>query len=199
MVGSISGRFVPTATGGSCTDRLSPHPSQQRGRLETGNSNGCRGRSSESEPTQTERVTFQRMSSLFWSPSMRKHLFASAGVLACVLTSVTLNCARAEPPESMAYFEPKKPVHRMRHPRGNHAGARFRQSSQAQRKIGRICKDVAPPIMNPLASTASFGPVVFGASEHVGVLFENEKAINMWVSHVGNLHGGILFAVGRGW
>jgi len=41
----------------------------------------------------------------------------------------------------------------------------------------------------PACLYSDIGPIVFGASEHVGVLFDNDRAINLWVSHVGNRRG----------
>jgi hypothetical protein len=41
----------------------------------------------------------------------------------------------------------------------------------------------------PACVYGDIGPVVFGASEHVGVVIDNERALNVWVSHVGNRRG----------
>jgi hypothetical protein len=45
------------------------------------------------------------------------------------------------------------------------------------------------PIAEPACVYGDIGPVVFGASEHVGVVIDNERALNVWVSHVGNRRG----------
>jgi hypothetical protein len=42
---------------------------------------------------------------------------------------------------------------------------------------------------NPACIYSDIGPILFGASEHLGVLFDNDRAINLWVSHVGNRRG----------
>jgi hypothetical protein len=36
----------------------------------------------------------------------------------------------------------------------------------------------------PVCTYGDIGPVVFGASEHVGVVIDNERVIDVWVSHV---------------
>ncbi len=119
---------------------------------------------------------------------MHKLQLAGAGVLACALAAFGPNLARAEPPRSMAYYEPKTPfivcdtrdeimqvLDAVRTHKLNDKLAEFAKAKGSNGEAACVYSVI--------------GPVLFGASEHVGVLFDNEKAINMWVSHVGNLHG----------
>ena len=55
-------------------------------------------------------------------------------------------------------------------------------------KLAEFAKTTGPKHL-PVCAYSDVGPLVFGASEHVGVLFDSERAINMWISHVGNRHG----------
>ena len=47
----------------------------------------------------------------------------------------------------------------------------------------------AGPKNEPGRLYSDIGPILFGASEPLGVLFDNDRAINLWVSHVGNRRG----------
>ena len=62
------------------------------------------------------------------------------------------------------------------------------RAHKVKQKLAEFAK-TAGPNHEPACLYSEIGPVVFGASEHVGVLFDNEKAIDMWVSHVGNRRG----------
>jgi len=90
----------------------------------------------------------------------------------------------------MAYFEPKTPfvacdthdqimqvLDAVRAHKLSEKLAEFAKMAQSQSNHEAACV------------YSVLGPVLFGASEHVGVVFDSERAINMWVSHVGNLHG----------
>jgi hypothetical protein len=118
---------------------------------------------------------------------MRRLQLASAGALVFVLAT---SLARAEPPKSMAYFEPKTPfvacdthdqimqvLDAVRAHKLNEKLAEFAKVAQSQSNH------------EPGCVYSVLGPVLFGASEHVGVVFDSQRAINMWVSHVGNPHG----------
>lgn len=98
------------------------------------------------------------------------------------------NVARAEPPQSMAYFEPKTPFIAC-DTRGQIMQVlEAVRSHRLSEKLAEFAK--APgPNHEPACVYSVLGPVLFGASEHVGVVFDSERAINMWVSHVGNLKG----------
>jgi len=98
------------------------------------------------------------------------------------------NIARAEPPESMGYYEPKTPfiVCNTRE-----QIMRIVNSVKAN-KLRETLVDFSKQIdakQEPACVYGAIGPVVFGASEHVGVVVDNERALNVWVSHVGNLRG----------
>jgi len=119
---------------------------------------------------------------------MLKLNLASAGTLACAFAALGLGLARAEPPRSMAYYEPKAPfvicnthdqimqvLDAVRAHKLNEKLAEFTKTADVQH--------------DPVCIYGEIGPVLFGASEHVGVLFDSDRAINMWVSHVGNRRG----------
>ena len=57
-----------------------------------------------------------------------------------------------------------------------------------EEKLDEFAK-AAGPKNEPGCLYSDIGPILFGASEHVGVLFDNDRAINLWVSHVGNRRG----------
>jgi hypothetical protein len=67
---------------------------------------------------------------------------------------------------------------------------------KVKKKFDEFVK-AAGPNDEPGCLYSDIGPTLFGASEHVGVLFDNERAINLRVSHVGNRRGESL--VRRGW
>ena len=62
------------------------------------------------------------------------------------------------------------------------------RAHKVEEKLAEFAK-MAGPNHEPACLYSAIGPVLFGASEHVGVIFDNEKAIDMWVSHVGNRRG----------
>jgi hypothetical protein len=41
----------------------------------------------------------------------------------------------------------------------------------------------------PACVYGDIGPIVFGASKHLGLVIDNDRALNVWVSHVANPHG----------
>jgi hypothetical protein len=119
---------------------------------------------------------------------MRKLPIGGVAVLTCALMTMGSNFARAEPPESMGYYEPKTPfivcntreqimqiVDSVKANKLRETLVEFSRQTDA--------KHEAACVYGPI------GPVVFGASEHVGVVIDNERALNVWVSHVGNLRG----------
>jgi hypothetical protein len=108
--------------------------------------------------------------------------------LTCALMTIGSNIARAEPPESMGYYEPKTPfivcnthdeilqiVNSVKANRLRETLVEFSKQTDAKHE--------------PACVYGPIGPVVFGASEHVGVVIDNDRALNVWVSHVGNLRG----------
>ena len=112
------------------------------------------------------------------------------GVVALMCGSMTVgsNFARAEPPDALAYYEPKTPfiacdtreeimqiVDSVKANKLKETLAAFSKQTDGNREPACVYGDI--------------GAVVFGASEHVGVVIDNERALNVWVSHVGNLRG----------
>jgi hypothetical protein len=116
---------------------------------------------------------------------MRRLQLASAGALAFVLAT---NLVRAEPPQSMAYFEPKTPFIACDTHEQIMRVVDAVRAHKLNEKLAEFAKNTQPG-HEPACVYNVLGPVLFGASEHVGVIFDSERAINMWVSHVGNLHG----------
>ena len=120
---------------------------------------------------------------------MRKLLpVGGVAALTCALMTMGSNFARAEPPESMGYYEPKTPfivcnthdeilqiVNSVKANRLRETLVEFSKQTDAKHE--------------PACVYGPIGPVVFGASEHVGVVIDNERALDVWVSHVGNLRG----------
>ena len=112
------------------------------------------------------------------------------GVAALVFGFMTIgaNVARADPPDTLAYYEPKTPfiacdtreeimqiVDSVKANKLKETLAAFSKQTEGNREPACVYGDI--------------GAVVFGASEHVGVVIDNERALNVWVSHVGNLRG----------
>jgi hypothetical protein len=119
---------------------------------------------------------------------MHKLYLAGASIAACALATFGSSLARAEPPQSMAYYEPKTPfVICETHDEIMQVLDSVR-AHKLNEKLAEFSKTPGPK-HEPVCTYSDVGPVLFGASEHVGVLFDSERAINMWVSHVGNRHG----------
>jgi hypothetical protein len=144
----------------------------------------------EAEQSETARVGLATFTIFkrYWSFSMHKMHLAGAGMLACALATLGSNLARAEPPQSAAYYEPKTPFVIC------DTRDQIMQVLDAVRahklkdKLDEFAK-AAGPKNEPGCLYGDVGPILFGASEHVGVLFDNDGAINLWVSHVGNRRG----------
>lgn len=119
---------------------------------------------------------------------MNKRQFIGAAVIACAIATVTSSNARAEPPQSMAYFEPKTPFVVCDTRDQIMQVLDSVKQHKLDEKLAEFAKQ-AQPNKEPACVYSVLGPVVFGASEHVGLVFDNERGIDMWVSHVGNLHG----------
>jgi hypothetical protein len=88
----------------------------------------------------------------------------------------------------MAYFEPKTPFVACDTKEEIMQVLEAVRAHKLEEKLAEFSKDTEPS-HEPACVYSVIGPVLFGASEHVGVVFDTERAINMWVSHVGNLHG----------
>jgi hypothetical protein len=95
---------------------------------------------------------------------------------------------RAQPPQSMAYFEPKTPFVVCNTREQIMQALDSVKQHKLDEKLAEYAKQ-AGPNKEPVCVYSVIGPVLFGASEHVGLVFDNERGINMWVSHVGNRHG----------
>jgi hypothetical protein len=116
---------------------------------------------------------------------MRKLYLAGAGLVALAFSG---SLAQAEPPRSMVYYEPKTPFIVCNSRDEIKQVLDAVRAHQLQQKLAEFAKTTGSK-HEPACVFSDIGPVVFGASEHVGVLFDSEKAINMWVSHVGNHRG----------
>jgi hypothetical protein len=66
-----------------------------------------------------------------------------------------------------------------------------------KKKLDEFAK-AAGPKNEPACIYSDIGPIVFGASEHVGVPFDNDRAINLWMCHVGTRRGDFHFLLRRG-
>lgn len=119
---------------------------------------------------------------------MGKPQVLSVGALACALAAIGSSCARAEPPQSMAQYEPNTPfivcdtrdqiMQVVEAVRTNKLkGKRTEFAKQIDANHEAVC------------AYGDIGPIVFGASEHVGVMVDNERVIDVWVSHVRNPRG----------
>jgi hypothetical protein len=119
---------------------------------------------------------------------MRNLPLGGVAALVCGFVTIGANIARADPPDSLAYYEPKTPfiacdtreeimqiVDSVKANKLKETLAAFSKQTEGNREPACVYGDI--------------GAVVFGASEHVGVVIDNERALNVWVSHVGNLRG----------
>ena len=53
------------------------------------------------------------------------------------------------------------------------------RAHKVKEKLDEFAK-AAGPKNEPGCLYSDIGPILFGASEHVGVLFDNDRAINLW-------------------
>jgi hypothetical protein len=107
-------------------------------------------------------------------------------MLACAFAALGSNLARAEPPQRVLWtedarskFATRDQIIQVLTPSGR---------TKSSRNSDEFTK-VAGPKNEPGRLYSDIGPILFGASERVGVLFDNDRAINLWVSHVGNRRG----------
>lgn len=70
------------------------------------------------------------------------------------------------------------------------------RAHKVKEKLDEFVKAVGPKD-EPGCLYSDIGPTLFGASEHVDVLFDNDRAINLWVSHVANRRGEFYLLWGR--
>ncbi len=119
---------------------------------------------------------------------MHKLQLPCCGILACAFAVLGAGVARAEPPQSMAYFEPKTPFIACDTRDEIMQVLDAVKSHKLNEKLAEFAKGSGVN-HEPACVYSVIGPVVFGASQHVGLVFDNERGINIWVSHVGNLHG----------
>jgi hypothetical protein len=88
----------------------------------------------------------------------------------------------------MGYFEPKTPFIACDTHEEIMQLVDAMRDHKLQQKFAELAKTKGPS-HGPACVYSVIGPVVFGASEHVGVVFDSAKATNLWVSHVGNPNG----------
>jgi hypothetical protein len=119
---------------------------------------------------------------------MHKRHLVGASILACAFATLGSNLACAEPPQSMAYYEPKTPFIICDTRDEITQVLEAVRAHKLSQKLAEFAKTTGPK-HEPVCAYSNVGPLVFGASEHVGVLFDSERAINMWISHVGNRRG----------
>jgi len=120
---------------------------------------------------------------------MRKLLpVGGVAALTCALMAMGSNFARAEPPESMGYYEPKTPFIVCNTHEEIMQIVNSVKANKLRETLVEFSKQTGAK-HEPACVYGDIGPVVFGASEHVGVVVDNDKALNVWVSHVGNLRG----------
>ena len=119
---------------------------------------------------------------------MHKLHLVGASILTCAVATLGSSLARAEPPQSMVYYEPKTPFIICDTRDEITQVLDSVRAHKLSEKLAEFAKTTGPK-HEPVCAYSDVGPLVFGASEHVGVLFDSERAINMWVSHVGNLRG----------
>jgi hypothetical protein len=119
---------------------------------------------------------------------MHKPQIVGVAAVLCTLVAAPSNMARADPPESMAYVEPKMPFVICDTRDQIMQVLNSVKEHKLNEKLAEFAKAAAPN-REPACVYGVIGPVLFGASEHVGLVFDSERGINMWVSHVGNRHG----------
>jgi len=120
---------------------------------------------------------------------MRGLSVGSLAAMACALVTLGSNFARAEPPETLAYYEPKTPFIVCNTRAQILQIVNSVKANRLRETLADFSKQVDATNHEPACTYGEIGPVVFGASEHVGVVIDNERALNVWVSHVGNLRG----------
>jgi hypothetical protein len=119
---------------------------------------------------------------------MRKLHIGGVAALAWTIMTVGVNEARAEPPESMGYYESKTPFIVCNTREEIMQVVNSVKTNKLEQTLAAFSKQ-ADPSHEPACVYGDIGAVVFGASEHVGLVVDNERAIDVWVSHVGNRHG----------
>jgi hypothetical protein len=119
---------------------------------------------------------------------MRKLQVYSVSAIACALIVIGSSCARAEPPQSMAYYEPNTPfvVCDTRDQIMQVVDAV--RTNKLKAKLTEFGKQIDAN-REPVCAYGDIGPIVFGASEHLGVVIDKERVLDVWVSHVRNPRG----------
>jgi len=120
---------------------------------------------------------------------MGKLSLGSLAALTCAFVAIGTNFARADPPESLGYYEPKTPFIVCNTREQIMQVVNSVKENRLRETLAGFSKQIGATKHEPACAYGEIGPVVFGASEHVGVVIDNEKALNVWVSHVGNLRG----------
>ena len=120
---------------------------------------------------------------------MRELSARSVAALAFASVAIGSNFARAEPPETMAYYEPQTPFIVCNTRAQIMQIVNSVKANKLRETLADFSKQIDATNHEPACAYGEIGPVVFGASEHVGVVVDNERALNVWVSHVGNLRG----------
>jgi hypothetical protein len=121
---------------------------------------------------------------------MRKLHIGGIAALAWAMMTMTIgvNEARAEPPELMAYYQSKTPFIVCNTREEIMQVVNSVKTNKLEETMAAFSKQ-ADANHEPACVYGDIGAIVFGASEHVGLVVDSERAINVWVSHVGNRRG----------
>jgi hypothetical protein len=93
--------------------------------------------------------------------------------------------ALAEPPQSTAYFEPDAPLIACDTREQIMQVVEALKTHRLQETLTALQKTLDAK-QEPVCVFSQLGPIVFGASEHLGLAFDHDVGFDVWVSHVSN-------------
>ena len=115
---------------------------------------------------------------------MRTLKLCGAGLLACLAPTIWSNSAIAEPPQSI-YYNTETPFIVCDTREEISDVLQAIKAHKLKEKLTEFGKELDAN-KEPVCLYSVIGPVTFGASEHVGLVFDQQGGIDMWVSKVHN-------------
>lgn len=114
---------------------------------------------------------------------MFKH-FMTGGCMAAMILSLA-GSAQAEPPKAMEYVAISNPVIACNTRNEMDQIVQAIKDGTLTEKLLEFA-GVKDDKGEPVCVLASFGPVVFGQSEHIGQIQDHGTTVDVWISNVGN-------------
>jgi hypothetical protein len=114
---------------------------------------------------------------------MRKILIG--GLIAVSVALVVYSRAQAAPLDEGSYLQLSRPIVACNERKQMDDIVQAIKDGKLQEKLTEL-QTVVDKDGEPVCIYSPMGPLVFGASEHIGQIKDHDRTVDTWISHVGN-------------